>query len=140
MNSPLFLPLFSMVALTLLVSFYTWVTRIRDVIGKKMSPKYFLTYDQGTPTKNVTLTGRHYINLFEMPVLFYAGIILAISQNLSESSLVIMAWVYVFLRLAHTVVHLSINHLTSRMMLFILSYACLVGFWFKLLFIHLSAV
>ena len=71
----------------------------------------------------------NYQNQFELPVLFYALCgFLAITQ-LTSVLLLACAWGYVFLRAAHTFVHLTSNKVIRRFQLFFASSIVLYVMW-----------
>jgi hypothetical protein len=72
---------------------------------------------------------RNLSNLYEMPTLFYAGVAIAFAAGESGPLLVALAWVYVALRAAHSVIHLRWNRVRWRFRVFAVSWAVLIAFW-----------
>lgn len=69
----------------------------------------------------VNIPNRNYMNLLEAPVLFYVGCgVLYAAQGVDDMMLG-MAWVYVALRIAHSVIHLTTNKVMYRGLAFGLS-------------------
>ncbi len=68
---------------------------------------------------------RALVNLLEVPVIFYA-LVLACLMALA------LAWAYVALRMAHTIVHLSYNRVTHRFIVFAASNGVLVAMLLRL--------
>ncbi len=81
---------------------------------------------------HVRLPNRNFMNLLEVPVLFYVGCLVTFISQHVEPTLLTIAWVYVALRAAHSVVHLSYNHVMQRMALFAISNVVLTVFWGRL--------
>jgi len=52
-----------------------------------------------------------YHNQLELPVLFYVLTILVIITRHADFLFVVLAWVFVLLRVAHAAVHVTSNHL-----------------------------
>ena len=60
-------------------------------------------------------------NLFEVPVIFYAlCMVLSLSQ-LTDALFIMLAWIYVGLRVVHSLIHCTVNHVASRFTVYILS-------------------
>jgi hypothetical protein len=85
-----------------------------------------------TPPAYVQKFGRNFENLLEMPVLFYALGALAIVLKINDANLVSQAWLFVLLRLAHTVIHITYNNSLHRLVIFALSMLTLLSMWIHL--------
>ena len=73
----------------------------------------------------VAWKSHNYAHLMEQPTVFYAAVaILAISGGASEMS-VYLAWGYTVLRVIHSVWQSTVNTVSVRFMLFLLSSLCL---------------
>lgn len=70
-----------------------------------------------------------YHNQFELPVLFYALVALAMATRKADLVFVVMAWVFVALRYAHAAVHVTSNALMPRFRLFLAGGLVLVAMW-----------
>lgn len=68
-------------------------------------------------------------NLFEMPVLYFALVPLLILTGSASITQVALAWVFVALRLAHTVIHIGPNTIRTRARVYIASCAMLFAMW-----------
>lgn len=76
---------------------------------------------------SVNWKSHNYTHLVEQPTLFYAVVaILAIVGSVSPVA-VIMAWAYVALRVAHSLVQVTVNKIAWRFPLFLLSTFALLG-------------
>jgi hypothetical protein len=71
--------------------------------------------------------GDNYNHLFEVPTVFYAIALLAIATGLADPFLAQCAWIFVALRIAHTLVQTTINRVVVRFPLFFLSWIVLVA-------------
>ena len=69
----------------------------------------------------------NYIHLMEQPTLFYAIVfaLILMDQNLALNTT--LAWAYVGLRIAHSIVQATWNRIAVRFALFALSTLCLLG-------------
>lgn len=70
-----------------------------------------------------------YHNQFEMPVLFYAVVAFAMITRRADLIFVVLAWVYVLLRIAHAYVHTTSNHVPTRRNVFALGCFVLIVMW-----------
>ena len=61
-----------------------------------------------------TQIGNCYLNQFELPVLFYALIALALPLRHADLVIVMLSWVFVVTRLAHAGVFVTSNNLRTR--------------------------
>ncbi len=92
--------------------------------------EYFRTFQppaEGLP-RTMVLYDRLYHNLLEMPVLFYAGCLTAMLTGIGGWLVVVLAWLYVALRLGHAAILLA-GKIRWRVRLFGASFFCLMGLW-----------
>jgi hypothetical protein len=126
-------PVFAMFFLVAFVVARMARMRVAAVSSGKMNPRFYRTYDDGEEPKELRVVTRHFINLFEMPVLFYVGVILTyISQQVSYW-MVLCAWAYVVVRYVHSYVHLTSNNVLVRFRLYFASGLVLLTLWVSLL-------
>ena len=125
----MFEPILAMVVLYLVVFLVSFTTRIKSVRAGETPISYFDTFTEGTPSPAVLKTTRHYANMFEMPVLFFAVAILAIVLKYETSAMVTLAWVYVAFRTLHAFIHITSNSLQPRILAFLGGNICLFAMW-----------
>jgi hypothetical protein len=95
----------------------------------EIDPRFFRQYRGYDEPEALHVASRHVSNLFEAPVLFYAIVLIAfVTQQVGWLPLV-LAWVYVLLRVAHSYVHLTTNNVMIRFRLFALSWLMLILLW-----------
>lgn len=75
------------------------------------------------------VASRHFVNLFEAPVLFYAACVTAMVTQQAGAVLVALASIYVAARVAHAYVHLGTNRLRTRVNVYLASWIVLVTMW-----------
>jgi hypothetical protein len=123
-------PVLAMVALTALVWFWMYFTRLREIRVKRISPQALVDRTRATQAlKRVAGPSDNLINLFEMPVLFYlAMVVLYVSSRVDEVFLV-LAWVYVALRVGHSSIHCTYNRVLHRFSVYALSSLVLWVIW-----------
>jgi hypothetical protein len=68
-------------------------------------------------------------NLFEMPVLYFALVPLLMVTGSVSTMQVALAWVFVALRLAHSIIHIGPNPIRTRARVYIASSITLLAMW-----------
>ncbi len=81
---------------------------------------------EGLIPDEVNWKAHNYVNLMEQPTIFYAAVFILVLSGYSPVD-ALLAWTYVFLRIAHSVWQAAINRQPVRMMLFLLSSAFLAA-------------
>lgn len=134
MLKDLLLPMFAMVLLTASIFVTNLVVRVHAVRTKAVPARYFKTFDATglTPPVRLTQLKNHMDNLFQVPVLFYAGCLAAMALQVVPAHMVTLAWAYVGLRCIHTLVHTTYNRVVHRMTVFVLSNVALMVMWVRL--------
>jgi hypothetical protein len=122
-------PVFCLVMLTFIMAFATGTSRLISVRRKQINPKYYVLLSGDTPPDYVQKIGRNFANLLEVPVLFYLLAVLVITLEINNALLLNLAWLYVALRLVHTIIHVSYNYVMHRFMVFGLSVLTLLAMW-----------
>jgi len=122
-------PLFAMVLLVAIVLMRLRSMRFGAVRSGAMRAEFYRAYPEGGEPDALRVVSRHYVNLFEMPVLFYAGVILVYVTRQVSWWLIGCAWLYVALRYAHSWVHLTSNVVLVRFTLYFASAFVLLLIW-----------
>ena len=130
---PLVLPLLAQVLLTFLVWFYLFARRIPEIFNKRIdvdrlkdrAESHHLLPDSAAASNN-------FKNLFEMPVLFYAAVILSLVLIVQDPVLVWLSWAFVGLRAAHSLIHCSYNDVNHRFAAYAASCMVLLLIWLRL--------
>ena len=130
MEFALVYPMAAMVLLTAVVLTRMVLGRFAAVRRGEVDGRFYKTYQgvEGEPRKAAQRT-RHFVNLFESPVLFYAGCITAMVAGQGSGVIVLLAWAYVILRVAHAFVHLGSNKIPPRMAMYGASWIVLLAIW-----------
>ncbi len=120
-------PVFALVWWTLMVLMLVPYRRIKAVRNKELGPKDFRLGESANVSEYVALANRNYINLLEVPVIFYVVCFtIFLTGGLTQLSL-ILAWAYVGFRFVHSVIHLSYNNVQHRLYSFVLSVLTLIA-------------
>jgi hypothetical protein len=79
----------------------------------------------------VAVWNRNLMNLLEVPLLFYVVSIAFYVTHQVTPRVVTLAWIYVALRLAHSLVHVTSNRILVRLTSYGLSNVVLVTLWIR---------
>jgi hypothetical protein len=132
-------PVFAMFALVLGVFLRMAQVRFGAVSRGEMNPAFYKTYQGDEEPEHMRVVTRHFINLFEMPVLFYVVVILTYVSHQTGTWMTVLAWAYVASRYLHTWVHLTSNDVLTRFRVYLGSALVLATLWVSLLVRLLSA-
>jgi hypothetical protein len=122
-------PVFALAAWTFLVLLLIPFVRVRSVRRREIRPNDFKFGESSAVPPNVSIPNRNYMNLLEMPMLFYVICVLLYVTGGASRLAVLTAWAYVALRVVHSLIHLSYNHVLHRLAAFSLSNVALVSLW-----------
>lgn len=125
-------PAFAMFALVAGVLAYMGRLRFGAVSRGEMDPRFYKTYEGGEEPERMRVVTRHFINLFEVPVLFYVVVIMTYVTHLTNTWMIACAWAYVAARYLHSYVHLTSNDVLTRFRVYIASGAILLVMWASL--------
>lgn len=125
----IFAPLGAMALLTFIVLGFIPARRFRAVFAGRATPDDFKYGESAAVPGDVSIPNRNYMNLLELPILFYvAGLMYFVAGRLDQTALIV-AWAYVGLRAIHSAIHLSYNNVIHRLTAFALSNVVLLAFW-----------
>ena len=125
----LYFPMLVMFLWTFAVMLRNVQVRLRSVARGELTNEYFELFEGGRPSEVLTKTGNHLKNLFEFPTLFYAVLLLAAVLGQASVVVVVLAWLYVGLRIGHTLVHLTFNKVPARFAFYFSSNIVLLVLW-----------
>jgi len=127
--SALYYPMLAMFLWTFAVMLRNVQVRLRSVLRGELTNEYFELFQGGEPSDVVKKTGNNLRNLFEFPVLFYIVITVAMTSQRSDVLIHILAWLYVSLRVGHSIVHLTFNKVPARFSFYFASNLALLILW-----------
>jgi hypothetical protein len=134
MNLELVYPMAAMVILTFAVLIKMFRSRVAAVKAGGANPGYYKTYQEGSEPRETAQLSRHLANMFEAPTLFYAACIVGMVVGQNGNLLVVLAWVYVALRMAHAYIHIGSNKLTPRIRAYFSSWLVILAMWGTIVF------
>jgi hypothetical protein len=103
--------------------------RFRAAFAGRVSAEDFKFGESGNVPGDVSIPNRAMMNLLELPVLFYIVCLTFYVSNGVDATVIELAWVYVGLRLAQTLIHLTYNNVFHRLTVFGVGNFVLVSLW-----------
>ncbi|MBW8814498.1 MAG: MAPEG family protein [Caulobacterales bacterium] len=125
----IFAPVGALALLTFLVLGFIPATRFRAVSAGQVRADDFKFGESPRVPPNVAVTNRNYMNLLELPMLFYVGGLMYFVAGRVDRTALVLAWTYVGLRAVHSAIHLSYNNVLHRLIVFAISNGVLIAFW-----------
>jgi hypothetical protein len=122
------LPLFAQVLLTFVLLVWAGWLRIGAVRSRIVRRDEVALREPNWPPRVLQVVYA-YQNQLELPLLFYVLTILAWIAKQADLLFVILAWVFVLLRLAHATVHVTSNSMGQRALLFTAGVLVLAVMW-----------
>lgn len=128
----IFYPVLALAALTFAVLLLIPYARFKAAFQGRVTAKDFRYGESANVPPDVTLPNRNLINLLELPVLFYVACIIFYVTNRVDGPALTLAWSYVVLRMAHSLVHLTYNNVFHRLAVYAASNVVLLVLWVRL--------
>ncbi len=129
---PLLYPLLIQVGLTFLVWVRMYQVRLAEMKEKKIDPESLATRSDSRRLLARTAAADNFSNQFEIPVLFYTAIMLALTLMLQDVVLVALAWMFVMLRIVHAAIHITYNNVMHRFTAYVMGAIAVLGMWVRL--------
>lgn len=121
-------PLFVQVVLTFALLVWLAYQRITLISSGVVKRTDIALREPNWPARTLQLQNA-VSNQFEVPVLFYALTILSIVTRHADLAFVILAWVFVLLRIIHASIHVTDNDVRRRGLTFIAATTVLMVMW-----------
>jgi hypothetical protein len=122
------LPLFVEVSLTLLLLLWLAVLRRNDFTSGAVSPSKIALREPNWPVRTQQVA-YSFSNQFELPVLFYVLTILEIITRHADFVFVVLAWIFVVMRLGQAYVHTTSNVVLHRGTFYVVGALVLIAMW-----------
>ena len=136
-QNQIFGPVFAMMLLTMMVWIYMYTRRIPFINSLKIEPNKITPAELSRlspPT--VSNPSDNLKNLFEIPIIFYALLLILFVTNQVDTFYLSMSWVFVLFRVLHSVVHCTINIVMLRFALYVISCASLLAILARAIFVY----
>ncbi|KWS03394.1 hypothetical protein AZ78_0940 [Lysobacter capsici AZ78] len=128
----IFLPALAMVGLTLVVWLRMYVVRIGQMRRDRIHPQAVATSAQASARLTQSSAADNFRNLFELPVLFYLGLIVAAFANLADALTLGLAWLFVITRIVHSAIQCGYNKVMHRFFAYVSGALALWALWIRL--------
>ena len=128
-QNPIFLPMGVLAFWTFAVLLLIPFQRFRAAFAGRVNAEDFKYGESGNVPGEVSIPNRAMMNLLELPVLFYVVCLLFFVTGKIDATVIELAWIYVGLRLAQTLIHLTYNNVIHRLTMFASSNFMLIGLW-----------
>jgi len=122
-------PAFALAAWTMVILLMIAFRRLQAGFNGTVSPREYALGESGRVTPAVSLPNRNYMNLLELPLLFYVVCLIAFVTGSASGAVIALAWVYVALRVLHSLIHITYNDVLHRFVAFASSNVILLVIW-----------
>ena len=103
--------------------------RFRSAAAGEIKADDFKYGESSRVPGHVSIPNRNYMNLLELPMLFYVGSLLFFVTKKVDAVALGIAWTYVALRIVHSMIHLTYNRVLHRIVPFAISNFVLMAYW-----------
>ena len=125
----IFWPMIVMALLTFIPLGMMPIKRIRSSLRGETAPDDYKLGESASVPADVSLPNRNYMNTLEAPLLFYVLLLALYATRRVDLVFLCLAWVYVILRSGHSIIHLTYNRVTHRVVPFAISNFALMVMW-----------
>jgi hypothetical protein len=122
------LPVFVLVGLTFALLLWMATARARALKGRETSLKDIALGQPNWP-EHATQIGNCFSNQFELPVLFYILIAVALPLRHADLVIVLLSWVFVVTRFAHAGIFVTSNNVQQRSLAWFAGVLVLLAMW-----------
>ena len=122
------LPVFVLVGLTFFLLLWMAGARRGALVGGETKVRDIVLGQPNWPAR-ATQIGNCFSNQFEMPVLFYILIAIALPLRHADLVIVMLSWVFVVCRLAHAGIFVTSNDLKARSLAWFAGVLVLFAMW-----------
>lgn len=122
------LPVFVQVALTFAVLFRLGAVRLKAIRAGGLVREEVVLGDTGWPPI-VRQASNCFRNQFELPVLFYVLVVLALLTRQTSDLFLLLAWLFAISRIVHAYVYVTSNHIGWRFGAFAFGALVLLAMW-----------
>ncbi len=122
-------PALAMVALTYAVWLRMYFMRIAQMRRERIHPQAVATSTQAAAKLTDSRGADNFRNQFELPVLFYLAVVVAVQSAQVTALTLTLAWLFVALRIAHSAIHCTYNRVYHRFYVYFAGGLALAGLW-----------
>ncbi|WP_394004996.1 MAPEG family protein [Luteimonas sp. WGS1318] len=125
-------PGFALAGLTFVVMAEMYRRRFRQMRRERIAPDAVATSVQSAERLTDSAASDNFRNLLELPVLFYVALLLAHATDQAAADVLVLAWLFVALRVVHSAVQCMGNRVVPRFIAFICGALVLLLLWARL--------
>jgi len=105
------------------------IRRFRAGARQEVTAEDFKLGESANVPGHVSIPNRNYMNLLELPLLFYVASLMFFVTGKVDGIVLGVAWTYVALRAIHSAIHLTYNRVIHRLAPFAISNFVLMAYW-----------
>ena len=128
-QAAIFLPMGALALLTFTALLLIPYRRFRAAAAGQVKREDFRYGESAAVPGEVSIPNRNYMNLLELPVLFYVAGLMYYASGRADGSVLAVAWAYVALRAVHSLIHMTYNNVFHRLAVFAASNVVLGAYW-----------
>ena len=125
----IFYPMGALALLTFLVLVLIPIRRFRAGFAGQIVRDDFKYGESSKVPADVSIPNRNYMNLTEMPILFYVICLMLFVAARVDQTFLYLAWAYVGLRVVHSLIHVTYNDVYHRLIVFSISNFVVIVMW-----------
>jgi len=115
-------PMLALIVWTFVIWLWMYATRIPAMRAARIDPQRAKrSADLATLPISVQQVADNYNHLHEQPTIFYVLMIYTHLAGVADPTYAALAWVYVGLRVVHSLIQCTSNHVWSRFIVFVLA-------------------
>ena len=122
------LPVYVQIALTVILLLWMGRSRLGSLRAGEVKVRDIALGERNWPTRILQIQNAYH-NQFEIPVLFYVLVVLALFTRKADMLFVIMSWMFVASRLVHAAIHVTSNKVSQRFTAFVVGVLILSIMW-----------
>jgi hypothetical protein len=137
-QTTIFWPVAALMGWTLLVLLLIPWRRLRAAFAGQLTAEDFRCGESERVPAQVRLPNRVFMNLLEVPLLFYVLALMLFVTHAVDGLFLGLAWAYVALRVLHSLIYLTYNHVMHRLLAFAASNLLVAGIWLRFVVVVLG--
>jgi hypothetical protein len=122
------LPVFAHVTLTFFLMIWMGRSRIGAIRAGQVKIKDLEGNWSNWPERPTQIAAAYH-NQFQLPVLFYVLVLIALFTKQADLLFVVLSWLFVVMRVIHAIIHTGRNDLSLRFRAFLLGGIILIIMW-----------
>jgi hypothetical protein len=127
-------PAVAMATLTFAVWLRMYFARVAQMKRDRIHPQAVATSAQAAARLTDSAAADNFRNLFELPVLFYVAVLVAVQTQQATALTLGLAWLFVALRVVHSAIHVTYNKVVHRFSVYVAGGSVLWVLWAVLAF------